>query len=757
MKGLINKYFGTLEPKAIFLIGFLLSYPIALIAANSIPIRLPIEKLFMMSAYIWIILYLIKPIKAYISMILILLQGLWFFSLLAVLPSYLQDGMEAILPGCTKWAATIYDKLLGESYAHFIYYIRTMLEKKTDYLHTVYYYIFIVFIVAAIMIVVMKLLEKRVNWKWFLVGSSYFIIAWFIYVSNLNGYFSLYFIGLTVYRQFLIYEKLVKDAKGLGERTRYYNYTSAIVIGTLLMAFIIVIASFSLFLLPVDKVNDKIHTYVPSFSSIRSDFKSISSSKIFNFSSTMYAPNDNILGGAITDRDYSVIMRVKANDGSLYLRGRTKNVYDGTQWSTDFDIYYNNVNSKEVIINEHLEELVVYPESIVTRTLFSPYKYYSSSFSKDKIFGNEDSIVYRKTRSGVSQERYSVNYINPDYIHLYDILPEELRENYLSLPAQGLTETKALTTRLTTELSDPYEIMKTLELYLRANYRYTLNTNEVDIEKDFVENFLFVEEQGYCTYFATSLAVMGRVAGVPTRYVEGFISSDFLDYEGFYEVSANRAHAWTEAYIEGQGWVRFEATPAYLNGDEVVTDDILIDSLDSERDVLNNFDDGSEDRDEIKEDFADTENSYVPLKDVFLVGLYVLLIGGFVYLIYSKVKRLKSDVNDGSSDEKIKKRILYILSMCQLVDEDINTIELPKHVIKRISKDVLMLELPETVESIINTSLYSNKELGDEAFDELNEFFKAFELGIKKKISPVGHFIQKVLMNSLYHKNYYQE
>lgn len=757
MKALINKYFVILEPKAIFLIGFLLSYPIALTATNSIPIRLPIDKLFMISLCVWIILYFIKPFKAYISVILMSVQGLWFFSLLAALPPYLQEGMEAILPGATKWATTIYDKLLGQSYGHFIYYIRSMLEKKNQDFHTLYYYIFIVFIIAAIMIVVMKLLEQRVNWKWFLMGTGYFLVAWFVYVSNLKGYFSLYFIGLTVYRQFLIYEKLVKDARELGERTRYYNYTSAIVIGTLVMVFVVALANISLLLLPIEKVNDKIHTYVPTISNIRSDFKSISSSKIFNFSSTMYAPNNNILGGAITDRDYSVIMRVKANEGSLYLRGRTKNVYDGSQWSTDFDIYYNNINSKKIIVNEHLEELVVYPESIVTRTLFSPYKYYSSSFSKDKIYGNEDSIVYRKTRSGIGQQQYSVNYINADYMHLYDILPDALRENYLSVPDQGLIETRALTNRLTTELSDPYEIMKTLERYLRDNYRYTLNTNEVDTERDFVENFLFVEEEGYCTYFATSLAVMGRLAGVPTRYVEGFITANFLDYQGFYEVSANRAHAWTEAYIEGQGWVKFEATPAYLNGDEVGNEDIYVDGLNSQAGSLVELDDGSEDRDEIIEAIEGTEKSNLPLKDMFLLGLYVLLIAGFIYLIYAKVKRLKSDINDGSSDEKINKRILFILSMCRLVDEDMNTNEFPKQVIKRISKDVLMIDLSERVENIINTSLYSNKELDDEVFDEFNEFFKAFELAIKKKISPLGHFIQKVMMNSLYHKNYYQE
>ena len=757
MRELRDKYFGILEPKAIFFIGFLLSYPIALVAANSIPTRLPIEKLFLISAIVWLVLYLIKPIKSYISVILIMVQGLWFFSLAALLPGYLQDGMEAILPGGTKWATTIYYDFFGESYAHFIYFIRTFLEGKTDFFHTEYYYIFNVFIISAIMIVVMRLLEKRVNWKWFLIATVYFIVAWFIYVSSLKSYFSLFFIGLTVYRQFMVYEKIVVDAKGLGERTRYYNYTSAIVIGTIMMVTIIMIANIGLLILPTDKMNDKIHAYVPNISTIRSDFRTLSSSRIFNFSSTMYSPNDNMLGGPIIERDYSVIMRVKSDEGSLYLRGRSKNIYDGSQWTSDFDIYHNNVYNNELIINEHLEELVIYPETIATRTLFSPYKYYSSSFRKDKIYGNEDSIVYRKARTNINSERYSVNYIKPEFMYLYDTLPDNLKENYLTVPSQGLVETRALTARLTTELNDPYEIMKALERYLRDNYRYTLDTRAVDYDKDFVENFLFEEKQGYCTYFATSLAVMGRMAGVPTRYVEGFITSDFLDYQGYYEVSSNRAHAWTEAYIEGQGWIRFEATPAYLNGDEIVTEDVFDDALESGDGIMGEFDDDRfREKFEEEEGFVATENKTVPVKDILLILLYASLVALTILLVYKKALRLKKDVSEGTPDEKIKKRILYMLSMCRLIDEDIDATELPKHVIIRVSTETLELEVTDEINQMIDTSLYSSKVLELNEFEILNDYFIQFEHAVKKNITPIGHFVQKVLMNSLYHKDYYQ-
>lgn len=754
MKPIISKYFKALEPKAIFFIGFLLSYPIALIATNSIPTRLPIEELFLIGIVVWTVLYLIKPLKSIIAPLLLLVQYLWFFSLAAVLPRFMQDGFETLVPGGLKWAEFIYYKLFGESYAHFILFVRNFLTKKLDFFHDFYYHVFVVAIFAAIMVIVMKLLEKRVNWKVFLAVTGYFVVGWFIYVSNMKGYFSLYFIGLTVYRQYLIYDNLVTKAKGLGERTRYYNYTSAILIGTVLMVFILLSSNLILFFIPVDKINDRIHVYVPTIGSVRNDFRPLGKSQIFSFSSTMYAPNDNILGGPIIERDYTVIMRVKADEGNLYLRGRTKNIYDGSQWLTDFDTYYNNIYSDTLITNEHLDEIIIYPVTIATRTLFSPYKYYNSSFSRDRIYGNEDSIVYRKSATNISSERYSIRYIKPEFAHLYEEFDEGLRDAYLQVPSQGLTETKALVARLTASIEDPYEKMKTMERYLRDNYRYTLRTRAVDTSDDFVESFLFDEKQGYCTYFATSLAVMGRIADVPTRYVEGFITSDFLDYEGFYEVSSNRAHAWIEAYIEGQGWVRFEATPAYLNGDEIEETEVFSDSLESTGGVITELD---EDRffDDEGEDFAvPTTETKVPVTDIILIVLYAGMAVGVVYLIISKTKRLRKDIHDGDSTEKIHKRISYVLSMCRIIDDEIDFAMLPKQVIVK-NAGLLELKMDPSILKTIDESLYSKKEFSSEEFETFDQFFKGFENRVKKKITIVGHFMHKFLLNSLYHRDYY--
>lgn len=63
------------------------------------------------------------------------------------------------------------------------------------------------------------------------------------------------------------------------------------------------------------------------------------------------------------------------------------------------------------------------------------------------------------------------------------------------------------------------------------------------------------------------MAVMGRCVGIPTRYVEGFVTNDSKRYGGqLIELPGDSAHAWTEAYIDNIGWIVLEPTPGYYDG-----------------------------------------------------------------------------------------------------------------------------------------------------------------------------------------------
>lgn len=105
----------------------------------------------------------------------------------------------------------------------------------------------------------------------------------------------------------------------------------------------------------------------------------------------------------------------------------------------------------------------------------------------------------------------------------------------------------------------PYGKALAIMRHLQKYYRYTLSPDTPPDNKDFVTYFLYVGKEGYCTYYAAAMTVMCRMAGLPARYVEGFLAMPEAD--GFAYVTGKDAHAWTEVYFEGFGWVPFDPTP----------------------------------------------------------------------------------------------------------------------------------------------------------------------------------------------------
>ena len=73
-------------------------------------------------------------------------------------------------------------------------------------------------------------------------------------------------------------------------------------------------------------------------------------------------------------------------------------------------------------------------------------------------------------------------------------------------------------------------------------------------------------KRGYCVHFATTMAVMARTLGIPSRIAVGFLPGKLThhgkDKTAVYEVSSSNLHAWPELYFKGVGWVRFEPTPS---------------------------------------------------------------------------------------------------------------------------------------------------------------------------------------------------
>lgn len=107
-----------------------------------------------------------------------------------------------------------------------------------------------------------------------------------------------------------------------------------------------------------------------------------------------------------------------------------------------------------------------------------------------------------------------------------------------------------------------------------SRYTYTLNPTVPGEENtlDGIETFLSETHEGYCVQYASALVLLLREAGIPARYVEGYIATGFHSNRSddavanyMTTVRDNNAHAWVEVWYDGVGWVQYEATPEYYD------------------------------------------------------------------------------------------------------------------------------------------------------------------------------------------------
>jgi protein-glutamine gamma-glutamyltransferase len=98
--------------------------------------------------------------------------------------------------------------------------------------------------------------------------------------------------------------------------------------------------------------------------------------------------------------------------------------------------------------------------------------------------------------------------------------------------------------------------------YFKQNYTYSLKVSLPNPQLEPIEWFLLEQPPAHCEYFASGAAVLLRMAGVPCRYVVGFVVSEKNQYSGEWVARNEDAHAWVEAYDESRGWVTVDTTPA---------------------------------------------------------------------------------------------------------------------------------------------------------------------------------------------------
>ena len=91
-----------------------------------------------------------------------------------------------------------------------------------------------------------------------------------------------------------------------------------------------------------------------------------------------------------------------------------------------------------------------------------------------------------------------------------------------------------------------------------GGYRYTLEPGLYGI--DSADEFWFDRQQGFCEHIAASFVVLMRALDIPARLVTGYQGGERNPVDGLWTVRHSDAHAWTEVWLAGQGWVRMDPT-----------------------------------------------------------------------------------------------------------------------------------------------------------------------------------------------------
>jgi transglutaminase-like putative cysteine protease len=274
------------------------------------------------------------------------------------------------------------------------------------------------------------------------------------------------------------------------------------------------------------------------------------------------------------DSTVSAVTYITDAPGGLYLRLATLDQFNGITWEPDARTDPDN-DVAEFPPAPGLTDAV--PRAPYTATIevqdlgghWLPVPYPATSVEgvEGEWRWEADGLAVRSSGADARGQDYDVSFldIQPDRAQLTADAEPEVAQRYLALP--DLPDAIVETAEQVAGSGSTYERAIALQdFFADGDFTYSL---DAPVEEGYdgsgvgvIEQFLEVRS-GYCVHFASSMAVMARVVGIPSRVVVGFQPGEprVLDGVRRFEVSSDDLHAWPELYFEGIGWLRFEPTP----------------------------------------------------------------------------------------------------------------------------------------------------------------------------------------------------
>jgi len=173
-------------------------------------------------------------------------------------------------------------------------------------------------------------------------------------------------------------------------------------------------------------------------------------------------------------------------------------------------------------------------------------------------------VAYQEQRNNELRSVSDYRHVDPAFYDYYTQFPKGAIYDSISRLAHTIAQ----------DIPRPVDkVIAIRDFFLRRDaegkriFRYTMNpgllTDPNIPNASMLGNFLFRTHAGYCTYYAGASLFMLRALGIPSRFTTGFATinrNDKSKNKGWYWFYASQAHAWTQVYFPGYGWLDFDMT-----------------------------------------------------------------------------------------------------------------------------------------------------------------------------------------------------